>query len=55
MKGFPVEYEGLPDFIIKITKQIWEDRGLTTLHENYARDITVRMPSGIDSTSGNRR
>ena len=53
MRGFPAEYEGLPDFIIKITKQIWEDRGLATLRENYAKDIIVRMPSGIDSTSGN--
>eukprot|EP01047_Picozoa_sp_COSAG01_P009697 COSAG01_NODE_401_length_17529_cov_47.865806_13_plen_219_part_00 len=33
MKGFPPQFVSLPDYIIKITKEIWEDRGLATLHQ----------------------
>jgi hypothetical protein len=31
MKGFQDRFTDLPDYIIKITKEIWEDRGLRTL------------------------
>ena len=27
MKGFDPTFADLPDYIIKITKEIWEDRG----------------------------
>lgn len=47
MKGFDPKFKDLPDFIIGITKEIWEDRGIDTLHRYYAPDITVRSPSGI--------
>lgn len=47
MKGFQDKFEDLPDYIIKITKEIWEDRGLSTLHGYYAPDIIMRTPGGI--------
>src|SRR5918998_469933 len=47
MKGFHDKFTDLPDYIIKITKEIWEDRGLTTLHHYYAPDLPMRFPSGV--------
>ncbi len=48
MKGFDKKFNDFPDYILKITKEIWEDRGLHTLHDYYASDIVVRTPQGID-------
>ena len=36
-----------PDYIIGITKEIWENRGIETLNRYYAKDIPVRSPMGI--------
>jgi len=47
MKGFDPKFENFPDFIIGITKEIWEDRGIDMLHRYYARDIVVRSPSSV--------
>ena len=47
MKGFPNRFKDLPDYILKITKEIWEDRGLATLNHYYAPDIPMRFPSGL--------
>ena len=47
MKGFSDRFSDFPDYIIGITKEIWEDRGLATLHHYYAPDIPVRSPSSI--------
>ncbi|KLN59871.1 polyketide cyclase [Kiloniella spongiae] len=47
MKGFNPKFDNFPDYIIGITKEIWEDRGLATLHEYYAPDIVVRSPMNI--------
>ncbi len=47
MKGFSNQFSDLPDYIIKITKEIWEDRGVATLNHYYAKDIPVRSPLGI--------
>ena len=47
MKGFQDRFADLPDFIIKITKEIWEERGLTTLRHYYAPDLPMRFPSGV--------
>ena len=47
MKGFDPKFKDFPDYIIKITKEIWEDRNINTLHEYYTKDIPVRMPSGV--------
>lgn len=47
MKGFDPRFRDFPDYIIGITKEIWEDRGIATLHEYYGRDIVVRTPASI--------
>ena len=47
MKGFSNQFKDLPDYIVKITKEIWEDRGLATLHNYYDKDIPMRFPSGL--------
>ncbi|MEN8709420.1 MAG: ester cyclase [Paracoccaceae bacterium] len=47
MKGFDPKFTDFPDYIIGITKEIWEDRGIATLHHYYAPDIIVRSPSSI--------
>ncbi|RYG92274.1 nuclear transport factor 2 family protein [Loktanella sp. IMCC34160] len=47
MKDFSNRFQDLPDYILKITKEIWEDRGLATLHHYYAQDIPMRFPSGL--------
>lgn len=51
MKGFDPKFRDFPDYILGITREIWEDRGLHTLHDYYASDIVVRTPAGI--TIGN--
>lgn len=47
MKGFSNRFTDFPDYIIGITKEIWEDRGVATLNHYYAEDIPVRSPMGI--------
>ena len=47
MKGFDPKFQDFPDFIIGITKEIWEDRGIHTLHDYYAPDIVVRSPMSL--------
>lgn len=47
MKGFSNRFKDFPDYIIGITKEIWEDRGIATLHEYYAPDIPVRSPGSV--------
>ncbi|MEL6683397.1 MAG: nuclear transport factor 2 family protein, partial [Pseudomonadota bacterium] len=40
-------WKDFPDYIIGITKEIWEDRGVGTLNHYYSDDIPVRTPMGI--------
>ena len=47
MKGFDPKFRDFPDYIIGITKEIWEDRGIATLHEYYAPKIVVRSPASV--------
>lgn len=47
MQGFDPKFADLPDYILGITREIWEERGLATLRGYYADDIPVRSPSGI--------
>ncbi|MGR3464521.1 ester cyclase [Limimaricola sp.] len=47
MKGFDPKFADFPDYINGITREIWEDRGLATLHHYYAPDIVVRSPSSV--------
>jgi len=47
MKGFDPRWRDVPDFIIGITKEIWEDRSIATLTQRYAPDIPVRSPASV--------
>ncbi len=47
MQGFDSKFRDFPDYIIGITKEIWEDRGIATLHGYYAPDIVVRSPGSV--------
>lgn len=52
MKGFDPCFAGLPDYILGITKEIWEDRGIVTLRRYYAPDIVVRSPASVVTGNG---
>ena len=52
MKGFQDKFADLPDYILKITHEIWEERRLRTLDHYYAPDLPMRFPSGL--VVGNR-
>jgi hypothetical protein len=47
MKGFDQRWKDFPDYIIGITKEIWEDRGIDTLQHYYAPDIVVRSAPSV--------
>lgn len=51
MTGFDPEFATPEDYIIGITKQIWEDREIASLHRYYAPNIPVRSPTSV--VSGN--
>ena len=52
MKGFDPKFKDFPDYIIGITREIWEDRGIASLKRYYADDIVVRSPASV--VIGNR-
>jgi len=52
MKGFSNRWKDFPDYIIGITREIWEDRGIGTLNHYYAPNVVVRSPMGI--VTGNK-
>ena len=47
MQGFDPRFVDLPDYILGITREIWEDRGVATLHRYYAPDLAVRSPASV--------
>ncbi|MEM8555405.1 MAG: ester cyclase [Pseudomonadota bacterium] len=48
MRGFDNRWTDFPDYILGITKEIWEDRGLgQSMKDYYAKDVIVRMPGGV--------
>ena len=47
MRGFSDKWTDLPDYILGITKEIWEGRGIDTLNHYYAENIPMRFPEGI--------
>ena len=52
MKGFDKKYKSFPDYILKITKQIWEGKDVNSIANFYTEDIPVRSPFGV--TYGNK-
>ncbi|MEO0676572.1 MAG: nuclear transport factor 2 family protein [Pseudomonadota bacterium] len=48
MRGFSNEFKDFPDYILKITEEIWEGRGLgRSMKSYYHPDVIVRVPAGI--------
>lgn len=47
MKGFSNRWKDFPDYILGLTEEIWEKRGIATLHDYYAANIPVRTPMGV--------
>lgn len=47
MKGFDPRWRDFPDYILGITREIWEHRDLAGLTHWYAPDIPVRTPMGV--------
>jgi predicted ester cyclase len=47
VQGFDPRFRDPPDFILGVTKEIWEDRGIATLRNYYAPDIPVRSPASV--------
>jgi hypothetical protein len=47
MNGFAPRWKDLPDYILGVTKEIWEDRGIATLHHYYTPTIPVRSPASV--------
>lgn len=47
MKGFSNRWIDFPDYILGITRDIWEGRDMAGLHQWYAPDIPVRTPMGV--------
>jgi hypothetical protein len=48
MQGFSNKFKDFPDYILGITKEIWEDRGLgPSMKDYYHPDCVIRVPGGI--------
>lgn len=47
MKGFDPRFRDLPDYILGITREIWEDRRIATLRGYYAPTMPVRSPASV--------
>ena len=47
LKGFEPEWKDVPDYIIGITRRIWEDRDFGSLKRYYGDDMLLRLPTGI--------
>ena len=46
-EGFDARWRDFPDYILGITRSIWEGRDVASLRELYAPDIVLRTPSGV--------
>lgn len=47
MQGFDPGWTSPEHYILGITREIWEDRGIATLHHYYAREMPVRSPGSL--------
>lgn len=47
MAMFSEKWPDFSDFIIDVTKIIWDERRVLALHDYYASDVIVRTPGGI--------
>lgn len=47
MNLFGGKWADVPDYILGVTKEIWEDRRIHTLRDYYGADIVVRSPASV--------
>jgi predicted ester cyclase len=47
MEGFDIKYKDLPDYILKITHQIWEEKDVESINQYYAKGMPTRSPQGV--------
>ena len=47
MKGFDSKFADFPDYILGVTREVWEGRCVSTLRDYYAPDIVVRSPASL--------
>lgn len=47
LAGFDPVWRDFPDYILGVTRQIWEGRDVDSLNHYYAADIPVRSPMGL--------
>ena len=47
MEGFDPRWTDQTNYILGVTHEIWEDRGISTLTQYYGDDIIVRSPASI--------
>ena len=52
MKGFDSKFKDLPDYILKITYQIWENNDVEAIRDYYADIPNVSLPTPTRSPSG---
>lgn len=45
--GFDPHWRDVPDYILGITREIWEERHIHRLHRYYAPDLIVRSPASV--------
>ncbi|MTI65108.1 MAG: ester cyclase [Firmicutes bacterium] len=48
MKGFDSEYNDFVDFIMKITHNIWEKKGIGIIYDTYSANVIVHTPAGTN-------
>lgn len=47
LAGFEPRFADFPDYILRITEDIWEKRGVARIRDYYAADTIVRTPGGF--------
>ena len=47
MKGFDPKFPDLPSYVLGITHEIWEERGVAAIRRYYAPDVPVRSPASV--------
>ena len=52
MKGFDSQFKDFPDYILKITYQIWENNDVEAIRDYYADTPNVSLPTPTRSPSG---
>lgn len=43
LKGFDPKYKNIVDYILKITHEIWEEKGIGVIYDTYAKNIILHV------------